>query len=154
MQNFFNEKLSERISIQCDCLYPQENLVNGSLHCPTVASSNILIYRVYIVPTNGLTSKNVIEHLEESLKSNPTLLSGVASISVDTTCNMSISSPGDPICDDTEVTGSGLNTCDKAFLDGNTLILIAVIAGIFFILLIFVIIVMIFMLIFQHKRLK
>ena len=154
VKSFFNEKLSERLSIRCDCSFPRENLVNGTLHC--TALSNTLIYRVFIIPTDTVTSTLIETYMEESLKDDPVFQSGVAEISVDTTCNISISSLTEPFCTNNEVLTQLIDDCSTSLfnIDMNTLILIVVIAGVFFILLVVTITVMAFMLVLQHKRLK
>ena len=153
VKSFFNEKLSERLSIRCDCSFPRENLVNGTLHCTAVR--NTLIYRVFIIPTDDVSSTLIETYLEESLKADPSFQSGIAEIIVDTTCNQSLSSLTEPFCTN-EVLLQSIEDCTTSLLniDMNTLILIAVIAGVFFILLVVTISVMAIMLVLQHKRLK
>ena len=156
VQNFFKEKLSERISVRCDCSFPQQNLVNGRLFCAS-PNSNTLIYRVYVIPTDELSSSEAVMHLEDWLKAGPTLVSGVAEIKVDNTCNLTISSitDTDTLCsDEVQGTVAPVTTDSSCSLQFSHIILGGVIVGVFFILMTVLLIILIAMICFQHRKLK
>ena len=82
-------------SCQCDC--QEVYITNEQLHCdlsyPTLAN-----YRAKITSFKSLSSNELVTIIEQWILSNPSVRSGPAIVTFDTSCPISITLTNDPFC--------------------------------------------------------
>ena len=148
------QQISQEISSRCGCTFPVDNLINGTVLC-TETNSDQLIFRVYIVSTSSLTSAAILNHVTQWIQDDPVVTSGVAKVTFDTSCNISISTIHDPICTNNVVTTEEPPTdFVTSGYGSNTDILITVVAGAVILLEAVIIVILIFALCYQNSKIR
>ena len=146
-------ELSKEISTRCNCNYPASHLVNGTLLC-TESNSNELIYRAYVVGTADVSSSVVVNYITSWVKSRSGLISGVAKIDVDSSCNVNISSAGDPICSVTPTATSEPTVAGTGLFDSNDSMLLIVVSGAVVLLLLMILVILIIVIVYQNHKIR
>lgn len=148
------EEIAKAISTSCGCTFPVDNLINGTVLC-TQTNSDQLIFRVFVVSTSQLTSATIVDHVTQWIQGDPEVTSGVAKVTFDTTCNVSISSSYDPICPGTvEVVPTDPTTGPVSGYGSNTDILITVVAGAVILVQAVIVIILIAALCYQNSKIR
>ena len=151
--SFISDELSTAVEERCGCTLPSTHFINVTLLC-TEADSNNLVYRAYVVPSESLTSAQIISHISSWVEQGPTVVTGVAEIMFDSTCEATVPHIQAEICEDTETETNVGSINNDAVLDSNTLILLAVVLGAVIMFLVFIVILMAILAGYQYRRIR
>ena len=106
IEAFVKEQLAQGIRSQCRCGFNTSDFVSPSLRCnPNSPMSPT--FRAAVVDlagsstTSAVSSQVLLNHAQAWVRSNPTITSGLAAMTVDANCPVSPGSFGDPLCSDT-----------------------------------------------------
>lgn len=144
MNDFFRTTIVEAINGRCFCDFPEANLINGTAVCPRDGSRD-LVYRAYIVNLDHLTSSQLLRYVDDWVRSEPYVSSGVAVIRFSPNCSTSVSSADETVCAGPVLQGT------TGFPLGTTGILIVTLVGA---MILFIVLTLVCIIVLQQKQLR
>lgn len=106
------QQLSQGVRTRCNCNFNESHFVTPNLRCgPVINHPTFRAAVVDVVSSSGVvvSSRALVQHAEDWVKSSPLIVSGLAVITVDSSCPINPDSFDDQACSDSPgITVTGL----------------------------------------------